>query len=548
MPVEEGRSAAAVGSTETHEAPCVHIHDLPASVLRHVLLGGTHRHLLCFVSRCALVCSEWRRLVHGAAPYGIDIKTPAPTPAAVYELLCFCKEASVATRELREEQKADGGVSRAQCQLGHHIWRTGDWFATEELARCELQRLIKAACSDTSRPDIRFVVRRSLGLRDQDELAFHYSSPLPSHISVTPRMLEALAAGLLTATRAYVLSGITAALEGGAAPVRRFGIDMPIGDAGVAALAAAVQASPIRIDHIKLANSGVTPAGICTLGPALACLRTDSECCYCEASKGEPSLCCIRCKRWVHTSCCHPEALECDGKQHLAFQLNYHFLCRHCCHAPREEYSHTKCSWLESILGAFGSLMHTTGDVMFKAAEITRYLDVHWDVLCYQRHRGDNRRWRNCLNSHLTNNIKKFQRPRKFYWSLHKWSGPNATLLNLAREDMCCLDMSSNPGLGNEGLVVLAEFLPPTLCSIDISHTDCGDRGFATIVATLPALPCLREFRCSNNPAIGIEGWMALKEVLPQLNALRRIVGVPPAAMAVLELALMACPHIDVAQ
>jgi hypothetical protein len=495
------------------------------------------------------VCSEWRRIVHGAAAYGINIKPPAPTPAAVYELLCFCKEAPVAMRELTEEHKADDGASQAQSRVADYIRRTRDGtvFATEELARCEFQRLIKTACSDASRPDIRFVVRRSLGLRDQRlrSNAHHHHLPVSS---VSPHSLEALAAGLLTATRAYVLSGITAALEGGDACVRRFDIDIPIGDAGVAALAAAVQASRICIEHFKLANSGVTPAGIRTLGPALACLRTDPECCYCEASKGEPSLCCIRCKRWVHTNCCHPEALKCDGKQHLAFQLNYRFVCRHCCHAPREEFSHTKCSWLESILGAFGSLMHTTGKAMFKAADITRYIDAQWDVLCYQRDRGDDRRWRNSLNSYLTNNIKRFERPRKFYWSLREWSGPNAALLNLDRKDMCCLDMSSNPGLGDEGLAVLAEFLPPTLCSIDISHTDCGDRGFATIVATLPALPRLREFRCSNNSAIGIEGWLALKEALPRLNALRRIVGVPPAAMAVLELALMAYPHIDIVQ
>eukprot|EP01043_Picozoa_sp_COSAG02_P032287 COSAG02_NODE_2150_length_9660_cov_45.377889_14_plen_121_part_00 len=109
-PVQEERSAAAVGSTVAQEVACVHINDLPASVLRQVLLGGTHRRLLCFVSRCALVCSEWRRLVRSAAAYGIDIKTPALTPPAVYELLCFCKEALVATRELCEEHTADDGV------------------------------------------------------------------------------------------------------------------------------------------------------------------------------------------------------------------------------------------------------------------------------------------------------------------------------------------------------------------------------------------------------------------------------------------------------
>ena len=465
----------------------------------------------------------------------------------MYELLCFCKEALVATRELCEKHTADDGVSQAQ----NHIRRTRDGtvFATEELARCEFQRLIITACGDTSRPDIRFVVRRSLGLRDQD---LRSNTIIHHHLSVSsvsPHSLEALAAGLLTATRAYVLSGITAALEGGDACVRRFDLDMSIGDAGVAALAAAVQASPIHIEHIKLANSGVTPAGICALGPALACLRTDSECCYCDASKGEPSLCCIGCKRWVHTSCCHPGALKCDGKQHLAFQLNYRFVCRHCCHSPREEFSHTKCGWRQSILGAFGSLMHTTGDVMFKAADIGRYIDAHWDVLCYQRDRGDNRWWRNSVNSCLTNCPKSFQRAsRKFYWSLREWTGPNAALLTLDGKNMCCLDMSSNPGLGDEGLAMLAEFLPPTLCSIDISHTDCGDGGFAKIVATLPALPRLREFRCSSNSKIGIGGWLALKEVLPRLNSLRRIVGVPPDAMAVLELALLACPHVDIVQ
>ena len=65
---------------------------------------------------------------------------------------------------------------------------------------------------------------------------------------------------------------------------------------------------------------------------------------------------------------------------------------------------------------------------MFKAAEITNHLDVHWDALCHQRDRGDNKKWRNSLNSYLTNNMKKFERPKKFFWSLangsHDARGP----------------------------------------------------------------------------------------------------------------------------
>ena len=38
------------------------------------------------------------------------------------------------------------------------------------------------------------------------------------------------------------------------------------------------------------------------------------------------------------------------------------------------------------------------------------------DTLCWGRERGDNRKWRNALNSYLTNNKEKFLRPRKFYW------------------------------------------------------------------------------------------------------------------------------------
>ena len=85
-----------------------------------------------------------------------------------------------------------------------------------------------------------------------------------------------------------------------------------------------------------------------------------------------------------------------------------------------------------------------------------------------------------------------------------------------------------NPGLGDEGLVALAECLPPTLHMIDISYTNCGDRGFVAIVAKLPTLPYLKELRCGSNPLVGIQGWLKVRDVLPQLTSLRHIKGVPP--------------------
>ena len=140
--------------------------------------------------------------------------------------------------------------------------------------------------------------------------------------------------------------------------------------------------------------------------------------CYCGTNKQEACLQCTVCKNWFHKGCCTVLASQ-TGTAWVDFMLNYRFTCKICnAHDNKERFELTKCSWLESILGGFHHLTATTGRDMFKAAEITNHLDEHWDALCHQRERGDNKKWRNSLNSYLTNNMKKFERPKKFFWSL----------------------------------------------------------------------------------------------------------------------------------
>lgn len=387
-PTDQERPMTAVDST-ARRVP--HINDFPANVLRQVLLGGTHRRPLCFVSTCAAVCSEWWHILHDEAVYGIGIQTPAPA-RSVRDLLRFCQEAPVWI--CAEEEGAEEVLRDVQ---GRAAREGRDWtaYATEKRARCMFQSLIETACADRSRPDVRFVVRRSFGLRyDPSYCAMPCATSLRdvlpgsffSAMSVSPRLLEDLAAGLSMATRAYVLWEITMAVENCTNNGWGFTANMPIGDAGVAALSATIEALPPEIrtlTHLKLPSSGLTPAAVPSLAPALAFLG-NSECnCVCGANKQEF-----------------------------------------------------------------------------------------------------------CLS--------------------------------------CSLDLSMNPGLGDEGLVALAECLPPTLHMIDISYTNCGDRGFVAIVAKLPTLPYLKDFRCGYNPLVGIQGWLTLRDVLSQRTSLRRIKGVPP--------------------
>jgi hypothetical protein len=139
--------------------------------------------------------------------------------------------------------------------------------------------------------------------------------------------------------------------------------------------------------------------------------------CYCGTNKQEACLQCSVCKNWFHKNC--TQVIPKNGKGWVDFMINYRFTCKICNVSDNQERFETnKCSWLESILGGFNNLMYVTGRDMFKAAEITNHLDKHWDALCHKRDRGDNKKWRNSLNSYLTNNIKKFERPKKFFWAL----------------------------------------------------------------------------------------------------------------------------------
>jgi hypothetical protein len=69
--------------------------------------------------------------------------------------------------------------------------------------------------------------------------------------------------------------------------------------------------------------------------------------------------------------------------------------------------------------------------------------------------------------------------------------------------------------LGDEGLALLADALPPTLSHLNLSTTGCGDGGMVAIAAAMPALVSLTVRFCAANPAVGEAGWVALGAALP---------------------------------
>ena len=87
---------------------------------------------------------------------------------------------------------------------------------------------------------------------------------------------------------------------------------------------------------------------------------------------------------------------------------------------------------------------------------------------------------------------------------------------------MKLLSRSKNPA-GDAGAVALAKALPPTLDTLDIGKTGCGDDGLMGLAAALPAHPALTQLWCDGNSAATARGWVALAGALPSLPALREL-------------------------
>eukprot|EP01045_Picozoa_sp_COSAG04_P011569 COSAG04_NODE_747_length_10615_cov_4.568372_9_plen_369_part_00 len=78
------------------------------------------------------------------------------------------------------------------------------------------------------------------------------------------------------------------------------------------------------------------------------------------------------------------------------------------------------------------------------------------------------------------------------------------------------LDLCDNP-LGDAGVAGLAKALPPTLETLTLSETGCGDDGLVALVAALSALTRLETLVFKSNPATTARGWAALVGALPSL-------------------------------
>ena len=122
----------------------------------------------------------------------------------------------------------------------------------------------------------------------------------------------------------------------------------------------------------------------------------------------------------------------------------------------------------------------------------------------------------------------------------------------LRRPGLLSLNVSNNPKLGDAGVAALADVLPPTLTDLKIYKTSCGEAGMAAIshrIAT--TLPHLERLYCSDNGAIGLDGWTQLGVALAalpnlvELRANRCAMGSATALALVLPRAAAACRRSD---
>lgn len=72
--------------------------------------------------------------------------------------------------------------------------------------------------------------------------------------------------------------------------------------------------------------------------------------------------------------------------------------------------------------------------------------------------------------------------------------------------------MSGNPALGDDGIIALANALPPTLESCWLCRTGCGDDGFCTLLAALKRTR-IKQLGFDMN-AVGEAGWHCLAKAL----------------------------------
>ena len=113
---------------------------------------------------------------------------------------------------------------------------------------------------------------------------------------------------------------------------------------------------------------------------------------------------------------------------------------------------------------------------------------------------------------------------------------------SFAAGGLWALNVSDNPGLGDDGVSLLAEALPPTLETINFANTGCGDSGMSALSAALTRLtvdtnqhsigtwgmpaggvPRKRQLSVGQNPAVTEAGWAALGAAIPRIPGLRSL-------------------------
>jgi len=153
--------------------------------------------------------------------------------------------------------------------------------------------------------------------------------------------------------------------------------------------------------------------------------------CYCGENKQDLEDHCVQCAEcdnWFHVSC--TEAVPKTHDKFLPFQLNYHFVCK-CCNYPtwQESFKLIKSSWVQTVISAQSHLMWSEQRACYKVAEVGRFIEEKWSLLCLDADKDGNLiekdkkngKWKGPLNSYWTTHQKKFfTQPQRGYWGLQE--------------------------------------------------------------------------------------------------------------------------------